>query len=458
MPSSQPPYSRWAFLIVGLALNSNTHAAAAAAAAPLDCDTECGSNNNRIQICHFNGHSYQTLCIRRNSGALRQRRRRPQQQQQNDYCGPCTSTTKAFDSSQELKDAVAQYVSADVYDVSLADAYGWPLNQWNVSLVEDFSHLFENKQSLSQTESLEGWDVSRATDMSFLFQGCRQWNGNSLRDWNVAKVRNFEGMFHGATHFNGNLEKWQTHSVTSMKRMFQDATHFSQPLGAWDVSHVVDTSHMFAHAKAFDQDLSSWNMEAVRDVSYMFYHSSSVSQDLSSWKLSSVGAVQHMLAGVPAYSSSHQQQQLLEAWKAQMGTSNILARVTIDDVFGTRSSLPAPSPMLRVDQIASSFVMLRGPKTERHPHVHLSQGQPSLPEDHPLPSTLLHRELPPSYNAQRHTTTTSNREERNQTYRNHDHHHDDDDDEYDTGNDEQESYPYNKCGEGFCDNTIVTRV
>lgn len=445
--SSQPPPLRLAVLLLGLAWNGSSTVTAAAAdsspAAPLDCDTDCGKN--RIQICHFNGHSYQTLCIRRNSALRQRRRRRPSSSltQQEDYCGPCTSKTKAFDSPQELKDAVQQYVSADVYDVALADTYGWPLSQWNVSLVDDFSHLFDDKHTLSPTESLEGWDVSRATDLSFMFRGCPQFDGNSLRDWNVAKVETFEGMFHGATHFDGNLQHWQTHSATTMKRMFQDATHFNQPIGSWDVSQVVDTSHMFAHAQALDQDLRQWNMEAALDVSYMFYQSHSFSHDLSPWKLSSVGAMHHMLAGVPATPS--QQTALVDAWKAQMGTSNILARVTLRDIFGTPPRLPSwPTP---------SPLVLRGQKTT-HNHVHLSRGQPTL-EDHPLPSTLLHRELPPwSTHVHRHTTTTTtDREERNETYRNHD------DEEALLSNDKQQQQPYPyKCREGFCDNTIVTTV
>jgi hypothetical protein len=41
------------------------------------------------------------------------------------------------------------------------------------------------------------WDVSRVTDMSFLFQGMTQFDVN-IGQWEMSQVTDARGMFHGA--------------------------------------------------------------------------------------------------------------------------------------------------------------------------------------------------------------------------------------------------------------------
>ena len=45
------------------------------------------------------------------------------------------------------------------------------------------------------------WDVSRVTDMSFLFQGKSQFNVD-ISQWEMSQVTDARGMFHGASSFS----------------------------------------------------------------------------------------------------------------------------------------------------------------------------------------------------------------------------------------------------------------
>ena len=52
-------------------------------------------------------------------------------------------------------------------------------------------------------------------------------------------------MFCGATSFNQSLNKWDVSKVTDMDFMFDDASSFNQPLDDWNVSKVKNMRHMF---------------------------------------------------------------------------------------------------------------------------------------------------------------------------------------------------------------------
>ncbi|CAB9501968.1 (LipO)protein [Seminavis robusta] len=284
----------------------------ARASTTLQCDEfPCG--NRRVQMCHFNGREFMTLCIRQNSVLRKPDNHHTTEQ---DYCGPCTHR-KAFETTDELRQAVKQYSSHTHYNVDLASTYGWPMSQWNVSLLDDFSQVFSN-HPLAADEDLSGWDVSRATSMALMFWQCPHWEGRGLEQWNTANVQTMERMFFGAQKFNANLNQWNTARVTNMMGLFWKATAYNQPLNQWDTTQVVDVSRMFADAHAFDQDLSSWNTQQFRDTSYMFLHATSFSKDLSSWKLDNIAQMERMFHKVPAFQvGTVRQDTLWKSWTQQ---------------------------------------------------------------------------------------------------------------------------------------------
>lgn len=113
------------------------------------------------------------------------------------------SRLKCFDTTDELRIAINQYIDADTYDSTLATQYGWPLGQWCVSLLQDFSNLFCNTNlhhKNSFDEDLSSWDVSKATSMEGMFQNCHHYNnaGNNLNQWNTSRVTTMSRMFTSA--------------------------------------------------------------------------------------------------------------------------------------------------------------------------------------------------------------------------------------------------------------------
>lgn len=278
---------------------------AAADTDTLHCGLEehhCGTpTSGRVQLCHFNGFEFQTLCIRQSQTASLLRSNHDEQAP--DYCGPCT-THKPLESTEELRQAVLQYEGQDHYNVELAMQYGWPMNRWNVTLITDFSEVFAH--SPLKEEDLSDWDVSSATSMARMFYQAEHLEDGGLWKWDVRQVEDMEEMFYGAKSFNGDITEWDTQSLTNTKGTFEKASKFDQELRRWDTSKLIYASRMFAQATSFDQDLGDWDTRQLQDASFMFLQATSFSQDLSAWELDRIQTLQGMFDQVPHFTLASQ--------------------------------------------------------------------------------------------------------------------------------------------------------
>ena len=175
---------------------------------------------------------------------------------------------KQFKSNDELKAAGAKYCNGtDTED--LACTYGYPINKWNVSNINDLSGIFESKTSFN--EDLSSWDVSNVTNMEYMFADAESFN-QDISSWNVSNVTNMACMFAVATEFNGDISSWDVSNVTDMRSMFHNATSFNQDISSWDVSNVTNMEFMFRHAASFNQDISSWDVANLHIFYAMFVH------------------------------------------------------------------------------------------------------------------------------------------------------------------------------------------
>eukprot|EP00978_Attheya_sp_CCMP212_P045426 scaffold345976_cov29-Attheya_sp.AAC.1 len=139
---------------------------------------------------------------------------------------------KALETNTELCDAVTKYTRYNASDAdTFATSYGWPIDSWDVSRVQDFSSVFDGKCNFNET--INSWDVSNATTMMNLFRKSK--------------------------FFNQDLSSWNTSNVTEMYAMFRNATSFSQDISSWNTANVTDMSTMFSNTTSFNQDISSWN-------------------------------------------------------------------------------------------------------------------------------------------------------------------------------------------------------
>jgi Mycoplasma protein of unknown function, DUF285 len=98
-----------------------------------------------------------------------------------DKCGH--NGPKAFQSNQELRDAVENYCMYEVGSMEeIACTYGYPIDKWNVSQVEDMSSIFSKMKTFN--EYIGSWDVSSVKSMNCMFLEAHSFN-HDLGSWDV---------------------------------------------------------------------------------------------------------------------------------------------------------------------------------------------------------------------------------------------------------------------------------
>ena len=96
---------------------------------------------------------------------------------------------------------------------------------------------------------------------------------NPIEEWNVSKVEDMKYMFAECTNFNEDISNWNVSNVINMNFMFAECINFNQDLSKWynRVQKVKNMSFMFYKCTNFNQDLSKWYINSDIDISYMFY-------------------------------------------------------------------------------------------------------------------------------------------------------------------------------------------
>jgi surface protein len=217
----------------------------------------------------------------------------------------CIFAGKCFDTTSELREAVDLYLVDNRSNSSVASTYGWPIGDWCVSNIHDFSELFSPHRynlDVHFNEDISRWDVSNAKTMRSMFAGSYDGRtgdatsrfNQSLADWDVSSVTDMSSMFHYAYSFDRPLGGWNVSSVTDMSNMFYNARSFNQPLANWDVSSVTDMDRLFFEAKAFNQPLADWDVSRVTEMSYMFAAAFAFNQSLGDWNVSSVATMRYI--------------------------------------------------------------------------------------------------------------------------------------------------------------------
>ncbi|WP_086224844.1 BspA family leucine-rich repeat surface protein [Campylobacter devanensis] len=125
--------------------------------------------------------------------------------------------------------------------------------------------------TLDNSVNLGDIDISAITDMSGLFAWGKREDFSGIESWDVSSVTDMSYMFDGCENFNQPLENWDVSSVTDMSDMFRGCDNFNQPLNNWDVSNVTNMNSMFNGCKNFNQPLSNWDVSNVTNMRSMFY-------------------------------------------------------------------------------------------------------------------------------------------------------------------------------------------
>jgi surface protein len=107
---------------------------------------------------------------------------------------------QAFLSGDELRSAVIKYARYNATQAEeFATTYGWPIGNWDVSKVHDFSRIFKDIKTFN--EEIGSWDVSNATAMAYMFTYASSFNGD-LSLWDTSNVTHMHDVFYNATSFN----------------------------------------------------------------------------------------------------------------------------------------------------------------------------------------------------------------------------------------------------------------
>jgi len=197
-----------------------------------------------------------------------------------------------FTTRDELKQAVNIYLQNSSPETALAEKYGYPIGEWCVSQITDFSRIFSvedsNTPSLLEefNESLNMWDTSSAIKMTSMFYGASSFN-QDLSTWNVGKVEDFSGLFMGCEAFDQDLGSWDVSSGRLMSSMFAGAkTYQGIGLNRWDTSGAEAMEQMFMGASSFDGTIGGWDVSNVKSMGSMFNGATVFNRDLHEWRVS----------------------------------------------------------------------------------------------------------------------------------------------------------------------------
>jgi surface protein len=192
----------------------------------------------------------------------------------------------AFQSKEELRLAIETYCKYEAASMEeIACTYGYPIDKWDVSHVQDMSELFDGMETFN--EYIGSWNVSNVINMEHMFIRAKSFN-QDINSWDVSSVTDTGAMFWKAFAFNQNIGSWDVSHVTNMSGMFLDATSFNNEIESWDVSCVENMRCMFCGAFSFNRDIGRWDVSRVTNMAEMFDGAISFNQDIGSWDVSQV--------------------------------------------------------------------------------------------------------------------------------------------------------------------------
>ena len=216
-----------------------------------------------------------------------------------------TVSPGSFGTPSELKEAVDEYLEDNSPNSSVAQKYGWPIGDWDVSFLDDFAHIFSaarNPAAKTFNENLANWNMSRARSLKDLFRASAF--NNDISSWDTSNVRDLSGTFQYAESFNQDISRWNVSLVADMQACFFVATAFNQDLSGWDVSNVKNFEQMFSFADSFDGNISKWNTSAATHMKSMFEKALVFNQDISGWDVRNVLTFRDIFLGATSFNQS----------------------------------------------------------------------------------------------------------------------------------------------------------
>ena len=170
-----------------------------------------------------------------------------------------------FHTKKELQEYLKSEIEKQGENVVIRDL--------DVSLVEDFSDLFEDITREVKTLDLSGWNTSNVKYMEGMFWECATLISLDLSGWDTSNVTDMNEMFYKCTKLKSlDLSGWKTSNVKDMADMFAWCADLeSLDLSDWDLSNVEYISSIFCGCEKLKSlDLSGWNISHIKKKGGMF--------------------------------------------------------------------------------------------------------------------------------------------------------------------------------------------
>ena len=191
---------------------------------------------------------------------------------------------------ENIRTFVRYYVDKDFTNLPV-DLRNKKIGEWNVSRVTDMSYLFFDCKRFNA--DLNDWKVENVKNMSHMFSGCRNFN-SPLYKWKLLDVRKIKGMFTNCSNFNQDISMWKFPKLKHMEFMFFGCDIFNSDLNNWDVSNIESMHQLFYNCHMFNKPLYKWNVSKVEFMGSMFYNCHNFDQDLSNWNIENVKRMDEM--------------------------------------------------------------------------------------------------------------------------------------------------------------------
>ena len=206
------------------------------------------------------------------------------------------TATESWDISEAGDDSVMAYVEDDgsgnsTYKVTIGGKGGIVANEsmiyyfagfykmtsidlsaLDTSEVTNMSAMFDNCRNLTRLD-VSKFDTSNVTDMGSMFSFCNGLRSLDVSSFDTSQVTNMDSMFSECFYLRSlDLSKFDTSKVTNMSGMFSGCSSLtSLDLSKFDTSNAIDMSHMFYGCGSLTSlDLSKFDTSNVIDMSSMF--------------------------------------------------------------------------------------------------------------------------------------------------------------------------------------------
>ncbi|BDZ32184.1 bacterial Ig-like domain-containing protein [Lactiplantibacillus brownii] len=166
----------------------------------------------------------------------------------------------------------------------------------NVIAGDSITHMFFKlpaDDDLTEIDGLENLDVSKTTDLGFLFCGDKVADLSGIKDWDTSNVTDMNSMFAANPVIDSSnlpVEHWNVGKVETFNNMFSSTNIQSLDLSNWNVGvggqNTTFGGMFLTEPKMKSLNVSGWNMTHATQVAYLFEDAVQLqSLDMSGWDL-----------------------------------------------------------------------------------------------------------------------------------------------------------------------------